>query len=175
MAELFYTPPTEAEWVHLIEPKPQYDESKPPAWTCNLLFDQNHAIFQELKHKIKELHGNKKTTLKLPWKPHKTREGIYALKFKAVQLTRRDGTLQHGPRIVDAKKAPWEGGNIGNGSIIRICYFIHPFDRPDGHGVILVPKSVQVLKFVPISDGSEGFEEDENGYVQSSSNSEEGW
>lgn len=165
-SELLYTPPTEAQWIHLIDPRPQLDPAKPPAWTFNLLFPSDHKIFQELTEKINAIHGEKKRDPKLPWKPHPDREGIMVLKFKAVQLTRRDGTAIPGPRVVDAKKQEWAAGNIGNGSVLRACYFIHPFDRPDGHGVTLIPKSVQVLKFVPISDGSEGFEEDENGYAQ---------
>lgn len=165
-SELLYTPPAEAQWIHLLDPRPQLDPDKPLAWTFNLLFPSDHQIFQDLTEKINAIFAGKKREPKLPWKPHQDREGIMVLKFKAVQLTRRDGTTISGPRVVDAKKQEWTAGNIGNGSTLRACYFIHPFDRPDGHGVTLIPKSVQVIKFVPISDGSEGFEEDENGYVQ---------
>lgn len=167
-SELLYTPPAEAQWIHLLDPRPQLDPDKPLAWTFNLLFPSDHKIFQELTEKVNGIFPGKKREPKVPWKPHQDREGITVLKFKASQLTRRDGTAIPGPRVVDAKKQEWTAGNIGNGSVLRACYFIHPFDRPDGHGVTLIPKSVQVLKFVPISDGSEGFEEDENGYVQQS-------
>ena len=174
-SELLYTPIAEAEWVHLLDPRPQLDPAKPLAWSFNLLFPVEHPIFDELTQKIEAIHGKKNREPKLPWKPHKDREGIMVLKFKASQLTRRDGSTLPGPRVVDAMKKEWSAGNIGNGSTMRACYIIHPYDRPEGHGVSLIPKSVQVIKFMPISDGSEGFEEDETGYVQTAQEDGDQW
>lgn len=165
-SELLYTPPAEAQWVNLIDPKPGYDPKKELQWSFDLLFPSTHQILTDLEQQFTKIHGDKPRSTKTPWKPHKNREGITAIRFKALQLKREDGTFIDGPRIVDSQKQPWRQGDIGNGSILRACYIIYKWAQPDGVGITLIPKSVQVLKFVPISDGSEGFEKDENGYAQ---------
>jgi hypothetical protein len=71
------------------------------------------------------------------------------VRFKAQQLQRRDGSA------------------IGNGSRLVVAFTIHPWDRPEGVGITLVPRAARVVHFVPYRecDPTEGFEEQE-GYSQ---------
>jgi hypothetical protein len=55
--------------------------------------------------------------------------------------------------LIDARKQPWNGAAIGNGSRLVIAYVIHAWDRPEGVGITLIPRAAQ------------GFQEQE-GYSQ---------
>ena len=78
--------------------------------------------------------------------------------------------------MVDAKKQPWNGAEIGGGSEMIIGFSIRGWDGEEGCGITLLPKAGQVLSFVPREDAgdkvAEGFEEqdgfsvaDPSGYV----------
>jgi hypothetical protein len=79
------------------------------------------------------LHGSRKRRAEkgFPWKADKEKPSeITVVRFKVPQFQRRDGSLSEGPRIVDAKKQPWDGAAIGNGSRVVVPY--EQVDPTDG-------------------------------------------
>jgi hypothetical protein len=116
----------------------------------------SQAFLETLERQFIEAHGSKKRRSDKgePWKPDKEQPSqLMVVKFKAQQLTRRDGSQASGPRLIDARKQPWNGAAIGNGSRLVIAYVIHAWDRPEGVGITLIPRATQ------------GFQEQE-GYSQ---------
>ena len=172
-SEVFYSPRASVRWCNLIHARPQLDESKPHAWTCELLLEPktnpSHALFLErLESIFNEAHGTKKrrSDKGVPWKPDKDNSAIIVVKFKTQQFVRDDGTTAPGPRIIDAKKNAWDGAAIGNGSELMLSFTTYAWERPEGTGLSLQPKAAQVLHLVPREerDATEGFEEQE-GYA----------
>ena len=166
--EHFLTPACSVRWAKLITPELGLDRDKPPAWSCDLVLDNanpEHVKFLDsLKAQNKLAHGNAKLSTKTPWKPDKEYPDIATIvRFKMPQFTRKDGTVSDGPRIVDAKKHPWDGSAIGNDSVIRISFTIYAWSAVDGAGITLQPAAVQVLQFVPYEsyDATEDFGEEE--------------
>lgn len=173
-AEIHYSPLAEARWVHLLEPRPQMDADKPLAWSLELLLPiaaaSSRSFLAELERGFVEAHGRRKRRSDKgePWKPDRDQpDELMVVRFKAQQLQRRDGSFSKGPRVIDARKQPWDGGAIGNGSRLVVAFTIHPWDRPEGVGITLIPRAAQVVHFVPYQecDPTEGFEEQE-GYSQ---------
>ena len=83
------------------------------------------------------------------------------LRFKVPQVLRRDGSLSEGPRIVDAKKQPWSGAAIGNGSKLIVAFDIYDWDGENGCGMTFQPRAIQVVDYIPYEqlDPTEGFAE----------------
>jgi len=172
--DILFSPLAQVRWAHLVKPRPQMDAGKPPAWSVELLLPlaeaSSQTFLETLERQFIEVHGSRKrrSDKGVPWKPDRERpEELMVVKFKAQQLTRRDGSQASGPRLIDARKQPWSGAEIGNGSRLVIAYLIHAWDRPEGVGVTLIPRAAQVVHFVPYqqSDPTEGFQEQE-GYSQ---------
>lgn len=172
-SEVLYSPRAAVRWCHLIHARQQLDETKPHAWTCELLLEPktnpSHALFVEkLESIFVEAHGSKKrrSDKGLPWKADKENPAITVVKFKTQQFRRDDGTTAPGPRIIDAKKNAWDGAAIGNGSELILSFTTYAWERPEGAGLSLQPKAAQVLHLVPREerDATEGFEEQE-GYA----------
>jgi hypothetical protein len=169
--KIHYSPLAECRWAHLVEPRAQMDDSKPPAWSVDLVLTEGYATttaFQQLLDEAyAEHHGRKKRSPHaIPLKPDKQDPGLLIAKFKAQQLVKKDGTTLPGPKVIDSQKGAWNGAAIGNGSKIIIAYRIHAWERPEGCGVSLIPKAVQVVHFVPyvVDDGADGFDVQPDGY-----------
>jgi len=171
--DIFRTPLAEVRWAHLITPRHQLDKSKPKAWTCDLLLPNNNEQAQSfllaMEDQFIALHGSRKRRAEkgFPWKPDKEKPSeLTAVRFKVPQFQRRDGSLSEGPRIVDAKKQPWEGAAIGNGSKVVVAFDIYDWDGENGCGMTFQPRAVQVVEFVPYEevDPTDSFEEQE-GYT----------
>jgi hypothetical protein len=170
--KIHYSPLAEARWCYLIEPRAQMDESKPPAWSVDLLLPASDpktvAFHQKLDTMLVEAHGSKKrrSDKGMPIKPDKNDPAIMVVKFKAQQLTRKDGSTIPGPKVIDSKKQPWDGAAIGNGSKLIVAFKTFTWERPEGVGISLIPTAVQVVHFVPylVDDGVDGFEEQAGGY-----------
>jgi len=169
-SEIYYTPRASVRWAHLITPRKQLDESKPLAWTCELVLEPktnpSHAAFiEKLDAIFTEAHGSKKkrSDKGQPWKADKDDASKVVVKFKKQQFTRDDGSTAPGPRVIDAKKQPWDDAAIGNGSEVILSFNTYAWERPEGTGLSLQPKACQVVAFVPREeqDATEGFEEQE--------------
>jgi hypothetical protein len=173
-SETYYTPQAPARWAHLINAREQLDPSKPKAWTVELVLDpganaKHKAFLEKLETIFNETHGTKKkrSDKGQPWKADRENPDLVVVKFKSNEFIRDDGSKSAGPRIIDARKTPWDGSAIGNGSELVLAFTTYGWERPEGTGLSLQPKAAQVVKFVPREeqDATEGFDEVEGGYA----------
>jgi len=170
-SDIHFTPAAPVRWCHLISARTQLDESKPKAWTCELVLDNNDAKHKAFLAKLDQIftdtHGTKKkrSDKGQPWKPDKDDPTKTVVKFKALEFVREDGSKATGPQIIDAKRQTWDGSQIGNGSELIIKFSTYGWERPEGTGLSLQPKAAQVLTFVAREeeDATDGFEE-QDGY-----------
>jgi len=187
-SETFYSPKAPVRWAHLINAD-EYEGKW--SYSCELVLspatDPGHKLFLEkLEAEFVALHGAKKprSSKGTPWKADKDDASKTVVRFKANRFTNDDGTHSKGPRIVDAKKAPWDNSEIGNGSELIVGFTCYPWSRSEGCGITLQPRACQVVNFVPREDPGEsvadGFEEQEgysvadpSGFVDEFGDSEE--
>lgn len=172
-SDIHFSPAAPVRWCHLITARTQLDESKPKAWTAELVLDNNDpkhkAFIAKLDAIFTDTHGTKKkrSDKGQPWKADKEDPSKTVVKFKAQEFVREDGSKATGPQIIDAKRQPWDGSQIGNGSELIIKFSTYGWERPEGTGLSLQPKAAQVVQFVPREeqDATDGFEEQEGGYA----------
>ena len=172
---ILYTPQAPVRWAHLITAREQLDPSKPKAWTCELLLSQSSpahvAFLAQLDQIFTDTHGarKKRSDKGQPWKTDREDPSITVVKFKALEFKRDDGSKAAGPRVMDSRKQPWDGSQIGNGSEVIMAFTTYGWEQPDGTGLSLQPKAVQVVRFVPRADlgesAADGFSEQEGGYT----------
>jgi hypothetical protein len=175
--DIIYSPLAPVRWAHLITARTQLDEAKPKAWSCELLLSQldpKHVAFLErLDQLFTDTHGSKKkrSDKGQPWKADKEDPTITVVKFKATEFVRDDGSKAAGPKVIDSRKQPWDGQAIGNGSKCILAFTCYGWERPEGTGLSLQPKAVQVVSLVPYEGSDEravdGFEEQEGYSVAS--------
>ena len=164
--QIYYTPVATVRWAHLISAREQLDPAKPKAFSAELLFENSNPLHSDFLAKLDEIfvetHGSKKrrSDKGQPWKPDKENSALTVVKFKALEFVRDDGTKAAGPRIIDAKKRSWNGQEIGNNSTCAIAFTAYGWERPEGVGLSLQPKTIQVISFVPLTreDGFDGFD-----------------
>ena len=175
--DIIYSPLAPVRWAHLITARTQLDEAKPKAWSCELLLNQldpKHVAFlQRLDQIFTDTHGSKKkrSDKGQPWKADKEDSTITVVKFTALEFVREDGSKAAGPKVIDSRKQPWDGQAIGNGSKCILAFTTYGWERPEGTGLSLQPKAVQVVSLVPYEGSDEravdGFEEQEGYSVAS--------
>lgn len=173
---ILYSPLAPVRWAHLITAREQLDPNKPKAWTCELLLSQDdpkhQAFLVSLDALFTDTHGSKKkrSDKGVPWKTDREDPTITVVKFKAQQFVRDDSSTAPGPKVMDSRKQPWDGSQIGNGSEVVLAFTTYGWERPEGTGLSLQPKAVQVVSFVPRADlgesAADGFEEQEGYSVQ---------
>jgi hypothetical protein len=174
---LFYSPQATVRWAHLINAD-DYEGDGKFRYSCELTMDFSDPKYVEfvkiLEDEFAALHGsrNQRSPKGVPWgKVDKEDPTKRIVKFTVNRFSNDDGTVSKGPRIVDAMKKPWNGLEIGNGSLVIIGFTMYPYHKKDGAGVMLQPKAVQVLSFVNREDfgiqAAEGFSEHANGYTTS--------
>ena len=82
------------------------------------------------------------------------------------KYTRKDGTKNSAPRVVDSKKTPISSDVlIGNGSLVNVAFDTYDYNVGGNQGVGSSLKAVQVTKLVEYSP-SENLDEfsEESGY-----------
>ena len=170
-SETFYSPKAPVRWAHLINAD-EYEGKY--SYSCELVLEPatnpSHKLFiEKLEAEFVALHGAKKarSSKGTPWKADREDPSKTVVRFKANRFENEDGTFSKGPRIVDAKKAAWDGRDIGNGSELIVGFTCYPWSRSEGCGITLQPRAVQVVSFIPREDPgesvAEGFEE-QDGY-----------
>ena len=171
-SETFYSPKAPVRYVHLIHA----DEYK-GKWFYSvemILDDSNTAhksFLARLETEFSAEHGAKKKRAPhgAPWAPIDGQPGKTRVRFKTNRFQNDDGTFTKGPRLVDAKKQPWNGAEIGSGSEMIVGFTIRGWDGEEGCGITLLPKAAQVVAYVPREDAgeqvAEGFDEVEGGYA----------
>jgi len=164
-SETFYSPKAPVRYAHLITAELYKEKWN---YSVELILDDNNpahkAFLANLEAEFVSLHGAKRDRAKggEPWSS--IGEGKTRVRFKARRFKNSDGTFSKGPRLVDAKKQPWNGQEIGNGSEMIVGFTIRDW-TDDGAGITLLPKACQVVSWVPREDAreqvAEGFEEQE--------------
>lgn len=171
-SETFYSPKAPVRWAHLINAD-EYEGKY--SYSCELVLSpaiepSHKAFLDKLEAEFVALHGAKKSRSSkgTPWRPDKEDASKVVVRFKANRFENEDGSHSKGPRIVDAKKQPWDGREIGNGSELIVGFTCYPWNRSEGCGITLQPKACQVVTFVPREDPgdavADGFEE-QDGYT----------
>ena len=82
------------------------------------------------------------------------------------KYTRKDGTKNSAPRVVDSKKTPISSDVlIGNGSLVNVAFDTYDYNVKGNQGVGASLKAVQVIKLIEYSP-SENLDEfsEESGY-----------
>ena len=172
-SDIYFSPAAPVRWAHLITARTQLDESKPRAWTCELVLSNDNpkhkAFLAKLDQIFTDTHGSKakRSDKGQPWKADKDDPTKTVVKFKAQEFVREDGSKASGPQLIDSKRSAWDGSAIGNGSELIIKFSTYGWTRPEGVGLSLQPKAAQVVAFVPREDedATEGFDEVEGGYA----------
>jgi hypothetical protein len=173
-SDIHFTPIAPVRWCHLITARTQLDESKPRAWTAELVLSpatepKHKAFIDKLDQIFTDTHGTKKkrSDKGQPWKADREDPSKVVVKFKALEFVREDGSKASGPQLIDSKRQPWDGSQIGNGSEMIIRFSTYGWERPEGTGLSLQPKAAQVVQFVAREeqDATDGFEEQEGGYA----------
>jgi len=173
-ADIHFTPIAPVRWCHLITAREQLDTSKPRAWTVEMVLDptnnpRHQAFLEKLDQIFIEAHGTKKkrSDKGQPWKTDKEDPSKVVVKFKSQEFVREDGSKASGPQLIDSKRQPWDGSQIGNGSEMIIRFSTYGWERPEGTGLSLQPKAAQVVQFVAREeqDATDGFEEQAGGYA----------
>ena len=183
-SETFYSPKAPVRYARLVNAGFYKDK-----WSYSvelILTDVNpahQAFLDKLESEFVALYGTKRQPAEngKPWLS--LGDGTTRVKFKTNRFENSDGTFSKGPRLVDAKKQPWNDQEIGNGSEVIISFTVKSWK--DDVGISLHPKACQVVSFVPREDttgeeAAEGFEEQDGysvaesvGYVDEFASTEE--
>lgn len=155
----FQSPLGTVRWCHLITPRKQWDATKPPAFSTELLLPTAEASTQnfvkEMEAYFVEQHGAKarRSQYAFPWGFDKEQgESTTVFKFKQQQFEdKATGVVRPGPRIVDSQCGPWDGAIIGNGSKLVIKFQVYAWEGAAGCGLSFQPTAAQVVEFVPYS------------------------
>jgi len=164
-SETFYSPKAPVRYARLVNAGFYKDKW---SYSVELILtdaDPAHKAFlDKLESEFVALYGTKRQPAEngKPWLS--LGNGTTRVKFKTNRFENSDGTFSKGPRLVDAKKQPWNGQEIGNGSEMIIGFTVGGWK--EDVGISLHPKACQVVSFVPREDTSgdevaEGFEEQE--------------
>jgi hypothetical protein len=171
----FQAPLGTVRWCHLITARKQYDETKPPAFSTELLLPNadpaTKKFIKDMEAYFIEQHGAKakRSQYAFPWGPDKDQPDVLTVvKFKQAQFTDKNtGEAKPGPRIIDSQCNPWDGSIIGNGSKLLLKFQVYAWEGAAGCGLSFQPTAAQVVEFVPYerSDDAASFAPVAGGYV----------
>lgn len=168
--QLWKTPVLECEWAKLLEPAPQFDTSKPDAWSVDLLIPDSSPELEELQELFasiyEDLHGNKRQSPHWsPIKAHKDRTDVKVLRLKLEARTwqsKRPGggtRSTEPPRLMDSRQGPWPTDElIGNGSRIKVAFSVYGWESNGSFGISAQPRIVMVVDHVPYEGGLDNFD-----------------
>jgi len=174
--------------------KPDTKFNKRGVFSTGLRLDISDPKVQEWMQTIEEVvtaeaAAAKRTAKKgvtietrLPFKTEQDEDGVdtgfIVARFKLNASYDKDGeTVEMTPTIIDSRKGPYRGPQIGAGSELRIKHTVAEYTRTtdDGNleaGVTLYMNVVQVIKLVAFVGNLTGFDEEE-GYSSESFETEE--
>ena len=171
----FQAPLGTVRWCHLVTARKQYDETKPLAFSTELLLSSaepaTKKFIKDMEAYFIEQHGAKakRSQYAFPWGADKEQgDALTVVKFKRQQFTDKNtGDPQPGPRIIDSQCNPWDGSIIGNGSKLLIKFDVYAWEGAAGCGLSFQPLAAQVVDFVPYerADAAESFAPVAGGYV----------
>lgn len=173
------TPKGSAHYLKVIKPTTQFDAVG--VYEGHLILHGEDAdnfksivdaeMVQAIKDHTKD--GKKPKKADPPYKPFIDKDGqedgvAFKFKMKSKYETRKGDVVKQKPVITDAKGTPITDPEfaIGNGSVVRIAFRVRSWSVASvGCGITMAPIAVQVIKLVPYSASSDGFDfEEEEGF-----------
>jgi len=130
-----------AHWASVVEPNTTYE----PAWQIDV------AIDDETRQKLESIGLNVKNK-------GDDRGDFFSCKRKVVK---KDGSKREAPRVIDAKRNPWDSRLIGNGSTVKVKIQPYEYEYAGKAGVTSDLMAVQVIDLVPYGDPSGDFQEED--------------
>jgi hypothetical protein len=130
-----------AYWASVVEPNTTYE----PAWQVDVTVDE------ETKQKLESIGLSVKNK-------EDDRGDFFSCKRKVVK---KDGSKRDAPRVIDAKKMPWDSRLIGNGSIVKVKIQPYEYAYAGKAGVTADFMAMQVIDLVPYGDPSGDFQEED--------------
>ena len=131
-------------WASVVEPNTTYE----PAWQVDVCIEDD-----DTREKLASIG----LTIK---NKGDDRGDFFSAKRKT---TKKDGSNRDAPRIIDAKRNPWDKRLIGNGSVAKVK--IQPFDYnfAGKSGISSDLMAMQIISLVEYGDPSTDFQ-DEDGF-----------
>ena len=130
-----------AYWASVVEPNTTYE----PAWQVDVTVDE------ETRQKLESIGLSVKNK-------GDDRGDFCSCKRKVVK---KDGSKRDAPRVIDAKKMPWDNRLIGNGSAVKVKIQPYEYAYAGKAGVSADFMAMQVIDLVPYGDPSGDFQEED--------------
>jgi len=130
-----------AYWASVVEPNTTYE----PVWQVDVTVDE------ETKQKLESIGLSVKNK-------GDDRGDFFSCRRKVVK---RDGSKRDAPRVIDAKKMPWDNRLIGNGSAVKVKIQPYEYAYAGKAGVSADFMAMQVIDLVPYGDPSGDFQEED--------------
>jgi len=130
-----------AYWASVVEPNTTYE----PVWQVDVTVDE------ETKQKLESIGLSVKNK-------GDDRGDFFSCRRKVVK---RDGSKRDAPRVIDAKKMPWDNRLIGNGSSVKVKIQPYEYAYAGKAGVSADFMAMQVIDLVPYGDPSGDFQEED--------------
>lgn len=131
-------------WASVVEPNTTYE----PAWQVDICIED-----AETKAKLESIG--------LPIKNKEDDRGDFFSAKRKVK--KKDGSDRDAPRVMDAKRNPWDNRLIGNGTVAKIKVQPYDWDYAGKSGVSSDFMGMQVIDLVTYGDPSNDFQ-DEDGF-----------
>ena len=131
-------------WASVVEPNTTYE----PAWQVDMCIED-----AETKAKLESIG--------LPIKNKGDDRGDFFSAKRKVK--KKDGSDRDAPRVIDAKRNPWDNRLIGNGTVAKIKVQPYDWDYAGKSGVSSDFMGMQVIDLVTYGDPSNDFQ-DEDGF-----------
>ena len=170
----------QAYWAKVILPDKEYQTFNIEILLDKAKQEEFKAMIQAEIDKKVEMHteGKKKPKVEhYPWRIVEDADGMetgeirFKFNMKKSFVTRDGETVEQHPQVFDSKGnlITDKSFKIGNGSIVKVAYFMSPYFNKGKAGVSLRLKAVQVIELVHYGVNSDpkafGFAEEEEGFA----------
>ena len=170
----------EAHWAKVILPDKEYQTFNIEILLDKAKQEEFKAMIQAEIDKKVEMHteGKKKPKVEhYPWRIVEDADGMetgeirFKFNMKKSFVTRDGETVEQHPQVFDSKGnlITDKSFRIGNGSGVKVAYFMSPYFNKGKAGVSLRLKAVQVIDLVHYGVNSDpkafGFAEEEEGFA----------
>jgi hypothetical protein len=132
-------------WASVVEPNTNYE----PVWQADISVED-----EETRQKLESVGLNIKNK-------NDEKGDFYSARRK---VTKKDGSMRNPPTVIDAKRNPWDGRLIGNGSYAKIKIQPYEYSYAGKAGVTADFMAMQVIDYIPYGDPSTDFQ-DEDGFT----------
>lgn len=162
--ELFYTPKGISNYTWLSRPDTKFNPDG--VYSVTLAFDKGTKGVKEMCKKLMDAYkAAQKPKKKAGNKPYKENdEGKIEVRFnqKAVIRTKDGEEFKKTVALLDSKGKPVKA-DVGNGSTLKACYSIRPYDY-NGCGISIDLNAVQIVDLVEYTGSNFEFGEEDGGF-----------